>query len=440
MSELINAIESGSIERVKLSLSSGLSQAELNEALIRACSISAIQKFSWSNTNAKTAKIIGELICSDKDILKTLTAITNSPEIIKLLLEAGAQVNPPESNWTPLMAASGWGGRIELTKNFSKIDGVYYILSLQYLKDKIFRIREACESQHENFYVIVEDSRLMEDINIIFGDDINILFLSYEPSEESVQAVKILLEAGADSNAQHKYYDNIMTALDIALESHSHSEIIKLLLEAGSEIKNIAPERSMNYQDSLQEKLSIALKYDSPELVHYLLMHRADPEKLIFYAAENCSERVIQELITFGAYIDSRDDSGRTPLIIAAAHNTLSVIKYLLSEGADVNARDKSGVTALIAASDHNHHEVVKTLLESGANPNAKITESKQTALMRAAQYNNLGCSREIIKELVNHGADVKPKDDHHMMTALEMYKDWHSPETWDWEIINLLT
>lgn len=64
-----------------------------------------------------------------------------------------------------------------------------------------------------------------------------------------------------------------------------------------------------------------------------------------------------------GANPDARDKRQETPLMYAAAYNTLEAVKVLLDAGADVNAVNDKGDTLLLVALRNNHKpEVIEAL------------------------------------------------------------------------------
>ena len=67
-----------------------------------------------------------------------------------------------------------------------------------------------------------------------------------------------------------------------------------------------------------------------------------------------------------------------------------------------------NGITALMAASQNGYVEVVKELLNSGADINAKDNDGC-TALMLASENGHL----EVVNELLNRGADIRARDNH---------------------------
>ncbi|XP_030643113.1 kinase D-interacting substrate of 220 kDa B isoform X2 [Chanos chanos] len=66
--------------------------------------------------------------------------------------------------------------------------------------------------------------------------------------------------------------------------------------------------------------------------------------------------------------VDSRSDSGQTPLMVAAEQGSLEIVQELIRRGANVNLDDIDCWTALISAAKEGHVEVVKELLDNNAN------------------------------------------------------------------------
>ena len=60
--------------------------------------------------------------------------------------------------------------------------------------------------------------------------------------------------------------------------------------------------------------------------------------------------------------IDSQDDKGATPLILAASNNHPKVVEFLLQKGADASIKDNSGKNALDWATSKDYANVVNVL------------------------------------------------------------------------------
>lgn len=95
---------------------------------------------------------------------------------------------------------------------------------------------------------------------------------------------------------------------------------------------------------------------------------------------------IAQRLIESGVKVDTMDDNGRTPLMMAVNRNNLPLASYLLSQGANINAR---------VADEHNRHTVLmhaqegamaQFLLEHGADPNIRAASGENAYEMQMKQ------------------------------------------------------
>lgn len=157
-----------------------------------------------------------------------------------------------------------------------------------------------------------------------------------------------------------------------------------------------------------------------------------DLDNKLIEAVEEGNITKISRLIKKGANIETKDQSGRTPLIIASTHNEKFIIDLFLKEGADINATDIHGNTALIISTIANNTESVNLLIERKANLEAKNedptnkTERPEaediipddgyrslgcdygnTALMMAAKLNHIN----IVNILLEAGANIETQD-----------------------------
>lgn len=134
--------------------------------------------------------------------------------------------------------------------------------------------------------------------------------------------------------------------------------------------------------------LIVTLRAQGPTAPPALLGHiRADDRQAVQHALQS------------GADPNTRDATGATALMYAAAFASPEAMRLLLAAGADVNAANQAGATALMWAT-HDTSKV-RLLLGRGVNVNAARADGA-TALLGAALRGN----REAVELLVAAGAD----------------------------------
>ncbi|KKX52175.1 hypothetical protein L950_0201355 [Sphingobacterium sp. IITKGP-BTPF85] len=86
---------------------------------------------------------------------------------------------------------------------------------------------------------------------------------------------------------------------------------------------------------------------------------------IIIHAARVGNIEVLEELIRQKADLNSRDDKGYSPLIIACYNNQYQAAKLLLNSGAHVNAQDNGGNTALMGAAFKGYKDIAELLIST---------------------------------------------------------------------------
>ncbi|HLA10111.1 MAG TPA: ankyrin repeat domain-containing protein [Pyrinomonadaceae bacterium] len=124
------------------------------------------------------------------------------------------------------------------------------------------------------------------------------------------------------------------------------------------------------------------------------------------HAVLNANREMVQLLLSAGAKVDAKNESGETVLMMLDADATTDLVWDLINAGADVNAKDNGDNTPLIEAASGSNVEVLKTLLEAGAKVNA-TNKQKQTALMMAASEGMVNN----VRLLLLSGAEVNAVD-----------------------------
>ncbi|MCD8518371.1 MAG: ankyrin repeat domain-containing protein [Flavobacterium sp.] len=120
--------------------------------------------------------------------------------------------------------------------------------------------------------------------------------------------------------------------------------------------------------------------------------------------------------------LNSVNENGSTPLILACYYNNIDVVRELVYQGADIDSKIDMG-TALMAAVVKGNDDIVLFLLEKGANPNLKDS-NQSTALIYATLFKN----KEIMSMLIKYKADKNLKDARNL-TALDYAKQFNNEE-----------
>ncbi|RHZ53561.1 uncharacterized protein CDV56_100734 [Aspergillus thermomutatus] len=177
--------------------------------------------------------------------------------------------------------------------------------------------------------------------------------------------VELLLEKGADVNAQGGLYGNPLQAAC----GRGDKEVVQLLLEKGADVNAQGGE----YGNALQA------------------------------ACVEGDKEVVQLLLEKGAEVNAQGGQYGNPLQAACGRGDKEVVQLLLEKGADVNAQGGEYGNALRAACVEGHKEVVQLLLEKGAEVNAQ-GGLNGNALRDACVEGH----KEVVQLLLEKGAEVE--------------------------------
>jgi ankyrin repeat protein len=219
---------------------------------------------------------------------------------------------------------------------------------------------------------------------------------------DDLQAVELLLGAGADATARNRYG---IAPLSLAA-ANGNAAIIRKLLAAGADPNTEAA--------GGETALMTAARTGSRDAVDALILAGADLNKresarrqtALTWASAEGYVPVIRALVVAGAEINARSGSpdagvprggGRavppmpdyftrsnggplntimtidsmTPLMFAVREGRLDAVRALLDLGANVNEAASNGCSVLVLAIINAHYDVAAFLLEHGADPNA---------------------------------------------------------------------
>ena len=221
--------------------------------------------------------------------------------------------------------------------------------------------------------------------------------LHYAARNNAGETLVELMERGADIHAKD---NNGSTPLHYAAWGNAR-EAALALIEHGAEIWAthkygrtpffLAAIR--NARETLLELVGVGVGN---------LAETKNGEKLLHFAANADAQEIVTELIARGVDFEAKDDQGHTPLHWAARGDAREVALGLIRRGADIGAKGKNGNTPLHAAAWGNSREVLLELIARGADIEAK-TSGGETPLHFAARFN----AREVALALIERGADI---------------------------------
>ncbi|KAH8592686.1 ankyrin repeat-containing domain protein [Bisporella sp. PMI_857] len=359
----------------------------------------------------------------------------DNPEMVQLLVEAGADVNvscrsypDPNSMVTPLQFALEF---------MDERHGTPHPNAAQIVKILLDARADPNPPDHKfgtgillQFAAALRDRAQAYDLVrllLIAGASVNAPAGGNFGKKNALQ-LALLLDYGVDVNAPAYDYHVGGTALQIAVRIGAIN-LIQFLLNAGANVN--APAGNSSKRTVLQE----AVKANDVGLVRFLLENHADVNSPAghFYGRtalqqaielEGSKSRlqaeiqleeqrlnVVKLLMKKGADINAppADIGGRTALQAAAAaateNSSIKLMQHLVDAGADVNgpAGAEKGLTALQGAAIQGHIKFALMLLEADADVNAPASRiDGRTALEGAAEHGRL----DMVQLLINMGAD----------------------------------
>lgn len=258
--------------------------------------------------------------------LHIAVANNKSPEIISLLIEAGANVNA-KGNYedTPLHIAAKKSNNkvIDLLINA----GADQNAKNYYEQTPLMLAVSKSRANEEDIKSLIQGDKI--DINMKKRDGATALFEAVAYNADFVEVIKPIVEKGADVKVMN---NNGTSILKKAISRGVNTDTVKYLIENGADAKE---------QGLVFEAFSQGAKFD-----------------------------IIATIIRAGADLKTVDKSGYTPLARALNRNLKAdVIGVMIDYGADVNAKLPNGLSMLeLAKSKYKENdEVISLLIASGA-------------------------------------------------------------------------
>jgi serine/threonine-protein phosphatase 6 regulatory ankyrin repeat subunit B len=376
-------------------------------------------------------------------------------EMVKLLLERGAKINSSYKNWrtSPLMEAIEW----------RHWDVAKYLIekgadiNIEDKKGKTALHHAAIQKNFEVTKILADKGA---DVNHIDNDGISVLEdacidgVLFAEEKTNFEIIKYLIGHGAKTN--NKAINNVVRKGEV--------EIAKYLINKGAPVSGelvLNASNGLNFDlfrflvDTLGLKKNI---YDSSGFLENGILQRVCSGFWTNGADRTLNLSMLQYVLDMGANLYQVDDKGQTvfailveygkpdsttfagatlliskcnkddlkryrildyPLKKAAYQGLAQTCRLFIDNGADVNHFGEDKGTILHQACWHNNNEeVIRLLVEHGANINAKDNRGNTPAMGCGIQGRN-----ENIKTLIDLGSDPNIKNIAGL-TLLDMISD----------------
>ncbi|CAH1790766.1 unnamed protein product [Owenia fusiformis] len=238
------------------------------------------------------------------------------------------------------------------------------------------------------------------------GADVNICSkrgiapLTYAVRNNKLENVVTLIKAGCDVNKPAIAIQGSDFPLHMAV-NYGNVECVKLLLDAGADTNvkgesGYTPLHAAAISNFVQICEELLVKGSNVNIQN---KHGYTPLHL---AAWDGHFEIVKLLLDNGALHDTRTDDKNTQLALAAHGNHSNIIDLLLTQGCDVNNADKDNDTPLMYCTYNGDLESCKKLIEHGANINFRNVQNT-TALWNAVQMNH----PKVVQLLLENNADL---------------------------------
>uniref|UniRef100_A0A3Q1JQ98 SAM domain-containing protein n=1 Tax=Anabas testudineus TaxID=64144 RepID=A0A3Q1JQ98_ANATE len=366
---------------------------------------SRLRSEAGSECNAADMLSLVPVDCTDEEGNTALqfASASGHESLVRFLLRKGASVDSRNNyGWTPLMQAARFG---HLTVAHILLENGAEINGRNRLGASVLTM--AARGGHTHVVKLLLESGA-------YVDDYDHLAVS-----------------GCSAGGGGREFMDI-TALIVASQ-HAHEANVRLLLEWGSDV-------NFSQKTTGWGPLMAATLSGKVSVVCQLVEHGADPDrvnvlsKTAFELAMQLRQRDIK------GYLDSittvrpqTDDERRRPDVFSALKfgNSQLVKEILEEDPAQVNSFNQEGATPLMIAAVSGQLEVVQLMVEKNADIDKQDGVHGWTALMQATYHGN----KDIVKYLLSQGADVNLRAKNGY-TAFDLVMLLNDPDT---ELVRLL-
>ncbi|XP_076017176.1 ankyrin repeat and SAM domain-containing protein 6 [Genypterus blacodes] len=417
---LFRACDEGDYETARGILEPGASKESGRQSRLR----------SEAGSECNTADMLSlvPVDCTDEEGNTALqfASASGHENLVRFLLRKGASVDSRNNyGWTPLMQASRFG---HLTVAHILLENGAEINGRNRLGASVLTM--AARGGHTHVVKLLLESGA-------FVDDYDHLAAAAEAVSNGNNSNSCSTAGfggneggGVGGGVVREFMD--ITALMVASQ-HGHEAVVRLLLEWGSDV-------NFSQKTTGWGALMVATLSGKVAVAQQLVERGADPDrvnvlsKTAFELAMQLKQRDIK------GYLDAittvrpqTDDERRRPDVFSALKlgNSQLVKEILEEDPTQVNSSNQEGASPLMIAAVSGQLEVVQLMVEKSADIDKQDGVHGWTALMQATYHGN----KDIVKYLLNQGADVNLRAKNGY-TAFDLVMLLNDPDT---ELVRLL-
>ncbi|KAF9888039.1 hypothetical protein FE257_009303 [Aspergillus nanangensis] len=328
---------------------------------------------------------------TDRAFALSVACMSDRTEIVQMLLQAGAVIQPGTSQAYCALTVACANGNLEIVK---------------LLLERAVRARKK-EGDTDEGQITCS--------NMPFGAGAGLNQAAFYGHADIVQLLlengaDILIKAGAEFHPESGQSRRSFTR---ACRT-GQEQAVCMMLELGADVKST-------------QGLVEACTFGHETIVEILLARGAevnppggyDGEGIpLSVACANGHEGIVKRLIFYGADINRVDSPSAPALYEACRQGNETIVRSLLQGGALINEQ-ASEWNPLSVACQHSHQMIAKLLLEAGANPNLPLDSSYDNPLSIVCRDGSV----ELAELLLAHGARIdngSSDRESHLYTACE--------------------
>ncbi len=224
-------------------------------------------------------------------------------------------------------------------------------------------------------------------------------------ASDSPEIIKVLLEYGADTEAQTFGWGGFTPLMFAAIRDNC--EAVKILLEHGADIEAVDSEGNTSAMLAAEcnSIRTLKLLLDTYNNVNY----RSPMQHSIMWLGVRCVDanygcKIARLILEYGFEINGKDKDGANDFMWLADTRDLKIVKLLIEFGADIHALDNEGKSVFGQISWHSKVKNLKFLFSLGI----KMTKADEERLFYCVENNQL----KLLEVFLENGANARATND----------------------------